>query len=151
MTARAEFEEGWRGSSRSLLVVGAGLVAVAGASPARRRRLVPARRAEEGEEAGRDHDVALDAACERATRSRALTDKFNASQSDVKVTLVNQVTYEDTFTKYKAGLSSGDLPDVVQLQGERSAADDRHADGAPGERVRQGRQVQLLPTSCRAS
>jgi sn-glycerol 3-phosphate transport system substrate-binding protein len=48
----------------------------------------------------------------------ALTDKFNASQTAVKVNLVNQVTYEDTFTKYKAGLSSGDLPDVVQLQGE---------------------------------
>ena len=25
-------------------------------------------------------------------------------------------SYEDTFTKYKAGLSSGDLPDLVQLQ-----------------------------------
>ena len=48
---------------------------------------------------------------------QALTDKFNSSQSDVKVTLVNQVSYDDTFTKYKAGLASGDLPDVVQLQG----------------------------------
>ena len=37
---------------------------------------------------------------------------------DVKVNLVNQVDYEDTFTKYKAGLSSGDLPDIVQLQGD---------------------------------
>jgi sn-glycerol 3-phosphate transport system substrate-binding protein len=46
-----------------------------------------------------------------------LTDQFNASQSKVKVTLVNQVTYDDTFKKYIAGLSSGDLPDVVQLQG----------------------------------
>lgn len=46
-----------------------------------------------------------------------LTDEFNSSQSNVKVSLVNQVTYDDTFTKYKAGLSSGDLPDVVQLQG----------------------------------
>ena len=46
-----------------------------------------------------------------------LTDDFNSTQSKVKVTLVNQVTYDDTFTKYKAGLSSGDLPDVVQLQG----------------------------------
>src|SRR5262249_20832118 len=45
-----------------------------------------------------------------------LTDQFNSSQSKVKVTLVNQVTYDDTFTKYKSGLSSGDLPDVVQLQ-----------------------------------
>ena len=30
---------------------------------------------------------------------------------------MNQVSYDDTFTKYKAGLASGDLPDVVQLQG----------------------------------
>jgi sn-glycerol 3-phosphate transport system substrate-binding protein len=34
----------------------------------------------------------------------------------VKVTLVNQVTYDDTFTKYKTSLGSGDLPDIVQLQ-----------------------------------
>ncbi|MEX1007097.1 MAG: ABC transporter substrate-binding protein [Acidimicrobiia bacterium] len=46
----------------------------------------------------------------------ALADKFNSSQSAVKVTLVYQVSYDDTFTKYKAGLSSGDLPDIVQLQ-----------------------------------
>jgi sn-glycerol 3-phosphate transport system substrate-binding protein len=45
-----------------------------------------------------------------------LTDQFNSSQSAVKVSLVNQITYDDTFAKYKAGLSSGDLPDVVQLQ-----------------------------------
>jgi sn-glycerol 3-phosphate transport system substrate-binding protein len=45
-----------------------------------------------------------------------LTDKFNSSQSDVKVNLVNQIDYVQTFTKYKAGLSSGDLPDIVQLQ-----------------------------------
>ena len=47
---------------------------------------------------------------------QGLTDTFNSSQSDVKVTLVNQMSYDDTFTKYKAGLASGDLPDVVQLQ-----------------------------------
>ena len=45
-----------------------------------------------------------------------LTDKFNSSQSDVKVSLVNQIDYVQTFNKYKAGLSSGDLPDIVQLQ-----------------------------------
>jgi len=45
-----------------------------------------------------------------------LTDQFNSSQSAVKVTLVNQITYDDTFAKYKAGLTSGDLPDIVQLQ-----------------------------------
>ena len=50
------------------------------------------------------------------TTLQTLTDEFNSSQSDVKVNLVNQIDYEQTFTKYKAGLSSGDLPDIVQLQ-----------------------------------
>ncbi len=45
-----------------------------------------------------------------------LTDDFNSSQSDVKVNLVNQIEYAQTFTKYKSGLSTGDLPDIVQLQ-----------------------------------
>jgi sn-glycerol 3-phosphate transport system substrate-binding protein len=45
-----------------------------------------------------------------------LVDQFNSSQTDVRVTLVNQVDYDATFAKYKAGLSSGDLPDIVQLQ-----------------------------------
>jgi sn-glycerol 3-phosphate transport system substrate-binding protein len=47
---------------------------------------------------------------------QALTDAFNSSQSQVKVNLVNQIDYVQTFTKYKAGLASGDLPDIVQLQ-----------------------------------
>jgi sn-glycerol 3-phosphate transport system substrate-binding protein len=51
------------------------------------------------------------------TTLQKLTDQFNSSQSAVKVTLVNQITYDDTFTKYKAGLSTGNLPDIVQLQG----------------------------------
>jgi sn-glycerol 3-phosphate transport system substrate-binding protein len=45
-----------------------------------------------------------------------LVNQFNSSQSDVKVNLVSQVDYDDTFTKYKAGLSTGDLPDIVLLQ-----------------------------------
>jgi sn-glycerol 3-phosphate transport system substrate-binding protein len=45
-----------------------------------------------------------------------LTDTFNSSQKDVKVTLVNQIDWEATLQKYKAGLGTGDLPDVVQLQ-----------------------------------
>jgi sn-glycerol 3-phosphate transport system substrate-binding protein len=47
---------------------------------------------------------------------KRLTDRFNAQQTDVRVTLVNQTSYRDTFTKYRAGLSSGDLPDLVQLE-----------------------------------
>ncbi len=53
---------------------------------------------------------------ENETTLTAITDEFNTSQSAVKVNLVNQVSYDDTFTKYKAGLQSGDLPDLVQLQ-----------------------------------
>jgi sn-glycerol 3-phosphate transport system substrate-binding protein len=45
-----------------------------------------------------------------------LTDQFNGSQRDVRVKLVNQTAYDDTFTEFKAGLGSGDLPDLVQLQ-----------------------------------
>ncbi len=47
---------------------------------------------------------------------QSLTDEFNSSQSDVKVTLVNQTTYTDTLTKFKAGLGTGDLPDLVQIE-----------------------------------
>ena len=47
---------------------------------------------------------------------QSLTDSFNSSQNDVKVTLVNQIDWEATFQKYKSGLGTGDLPDVVQLQ-----------------------------------
>ena len=45
-----------------------------------------------------------------------LTDAFNSSQSAVKVKLVDQIDWEATLAKYKAGLSTGDLPDIVQLQ-----------------------------------
>jgi sn-glycerol 3-phosphate transport system substrate-binding protein len=45
-----------------------------------------------------------------------LTDKFNSSQNDVHVTVVNQTTYADTLNKFRAGLSSGDLPDLVNIE-----------------------------------
>jgi sn-glycerol 3-phosphate transport system substrate-binding protein len=45
-----------------------------------------------------------------------ITDQFNSSQSDVKVSLVNQTSYKDTLDKYVAGLSTGDLPDLVQIE-----------------------------------
>lgn len=45
-----------------------------------------------------------------------LTDRFNASQSDVRVDLVNETSYDDTLTKYKAALGGGTLPDLVQIQ-----------------------------------
>jgi sn-glycerol 3-phosphate transport system substrate-binding protein len=45
-----------------------------------------------------------------------LTDQFNSSQNDVRVTVVNQTTYTDTLNKFRAGLSSGDLPDLVNIE-----------------------------------
>ncbi len=45
-----------------------------------------------------------------------LTDQFNATHPDIHVNLVNQTSYEDTLTKYKAVLSGGARPDVVQIQ-----------------------------------
>ena len=45
-----------------------------------------------------------------------LADQFNASQGDVRVRLVSQVDYAETLTKYRAGLTSGDLPDIVQAE-----------------------------------
>ncbi|MGH9089430.1 MAG: extracellular solute-binding protein, partial [Acidimicrobiales bacterium] len=44
-----------------------------------------------------------------------LTNAFNSSQHAVDVTLVTQASYTDTWTKYRSGLSNGQLPDVVQL------------------------------------
>ncbi|MGH8982618.1 MAG: ABC transporter substrate-binding protein [Acidimicrobiia bacterium] len=45
----------------------------------------------------------------------ALTDEFNSSQDDVRVSLVNQIEYDDTLEKFRAGLSTGQLPDIVQF------------------------------------
>jgi sn-glycerol 3-phosphate transport system substrate-binding protein len=45
-----------------------------------------------------------------------LTDRFNSSQNDVRVNVVNQTTYADTLNKFRAGLSSGDLPDLVNIE-----------------------------------
>lgn len=44
-----------------------------------------------------------------------LIDQFEASQDKVRVKLVNVPTYPDIFEKYKAGLTTEDLPDLVQL------------------------------------
>src|SRR5215471_11347646 len=40
------------------------------------------------------------------TALQGLVDAFNSSQSDVKVSLVNQIDWEATFQKYKAGLGT---------------------------------------------
>jgi sn-glycerol 3-phosphate transport system substrate-binding protein len=57
-----------------------------------------------------------------ATTLAAVTSAFNASQSKVHVTLVAQASYDDTWQKYEAGLSNGQLPDAVQLQDIRTQA-----------------------------
>ncbi|HEX5615368.1 MAG TPA: ABC transporter substrate-binding protein [Acidimicrobiia bacterium] len=46
----------------------------------------------------------------------ALTDRFNESQDAVRVELVLFPDYEDLFTKYRASLSGGDLPDLLVLE-----------------------------------
>lgn len=51
-----------------------------------------------------------------ATVLTNLTNAFNASQSKIHVTLVAQSGYDDTWTKYQAGLSSGNLPDLAMIQ-----------------------------------
>jgi sn-glycerol 3-phosphate transport system substrate-binding protein len=45
-----------------------------------------------------------------------LTDEFNDSQDRVQVSLVNQTSYDDLQQTYRAGLETGELPDVVQHQ-----------------------------------
>jgi sn-glycerol 3-phosphate transport system substrate-binding protein len=45
-----------------------------------------------------------------------LTNEFNASHPDIHVNLVNQTSYTDTLTKYKAVLGGGPRPDLVQIQ-----------------------------------
>jgi sn-glycerol 3-phosphate transport system substrate-binding protein len=46
----------------------------------------------------------------------AVTEKFNSSQQDVRVRLVNQIGYKENLEKYTSSLSSGNLPDVIVLE-----------------------------------
>jgi sn-glycerol 3-phosphate transport system substrate-binding protein len=46
----------------------------------------------------------------------ALAKQFNASQSDVKVSLVNQSSYTDTMTAYTAAAGTNTLPDIAQIE-----------------------------------
>lgn len=48
----------------------------------------------------------------------ALTNAFNASQHHVHVNLVDQSSYQDTWTKVQSALTTGNLADVVQLEDE---------------------------------
>ena len=51
---------------------------------------------------------------------QGIANAFNSSQSKVHVTLVTQAGYDDTWQKYEAGLTNGQLPDVVQLEDVRT-------------------------------
>jgi sn-glycerol 3-phosphate transport system substrate-binding protein len=53
---------------------------------------------------------------------QGITSAFNSSQTKVHVTLVTQAGYDDTWNKYTAGLSNGQLPNVVQLEDQRTQA-----------------------------
>jgi sn-glycerol 3-phosphate transport system substrate-binding protein len=53
---------------------------------------------------------------------KSITSAFNSSQSKVHVTLVTQAGYDDTWQKYLAGLTNGQLPDAVQLEDQRTQA-----------------------------
>jgi len=57
-----------------------------------------------------------------ATTLQEITNAFNSSQSKVHVTLVAQASYDDTWQKYTAGLTNGQLPDIVQLEDQRTQA-----------------------------
>jgi sn-glycerol 3-phosphate transport system substrate-binding protein len=50
------------------------------------------------------------------TALQKLAKQFNTSQADVKVSLVNQTSYQDTMTAYTTAAGSNDLPDLVQIE-----------------------------------
>ena len=47
---------------------------------------------------------------------KQLVAEYEQQQPKVKVKLINQTAYRDAFEKYKAGLRTGDLPDLVQIE-----------------------------------
>ena len=51
-----------------------------------------------------------------ATNLQQLADQFNASQTKVRVKLVQQPDYAGNMQKWQAGLTTGDLPDVAQME-----------------------------------
>ena len=57
-------------------------------------------------------------AMERANEDalKKITKEFNASQSDVQVTLVNQGGYNDALTKFRSVAGTSDAPDLLQIE-----------------------------------
>ncbi|HLN15750.1 MAG TPA: ABC transporter substrate-binding protein [Acidimicrobiales bacterium] len=54
------------------------------------------------------------------TTLQNITNAFNAAQKKVKVVLVQQSSYDDTWNKYEAGLSTGQLPALAMLEDVRT-------------------------------
>ncbi len=117
------------------------LGASVGAGAGIRAQKCPLQALDEGIEAGRDHVLALDARGPTRRRSSSSPTSSTPRSPRSRSTLVNQTTYKDTLTKYVAGLSTGDLPDLVQIEdtGLQQMIDTQSILPAPG--VREGRQV----------
>jgi sn-glycerol 3-phosphate transport system substrate-binding protein len=47
---------------------------------------------------------------------RRQVDRFHASQTRVRVRLVDQTAYPELLQKYRAGLTTGDVPDIAQFE-----------------------------------
>jgi sn-glycerol 3-phosphate transport system substrate-binding protein len=47
---------------------------------------------------------------------KQLADQFNASQTDVKVSIVDLPTYDAALQKFLSGLNTGDLPEVAMME-----------------------------------
>jgi sn-glycerol 3-phosphate transport system substrate-binding protein len=108
----------WLGSGLAAVVVATGLSAVSVVAPAGAANSTTCPLDALKSAKGKPVEITMWHSMPRANGEtlQKLTDAFNSSQTDVKVNLVNQIDYAQTFNKYKAGLSSGDLPDIVQLQ-----------------------------------
>ena len=107
----------WAGPALAAVVVASGLSAVvAPAATAANSKTCPLNALKSAK--SKPVDITMWHSMTRANEEtlQRLVGEFNSSQGDVKVNLVNQIDYVQTFNKYKAGLASGDLPDIVQLQ-----------------------------------
>jgi sn-glycerol 3-phosphate transport system substrate-binding protein len=103
-------------SVATALVLAGFAVPSAGAAPAQASAKCPLNALKNAK--GKPVEITYWHSAQRANEEtlQRLTDRFNSSQSDVRVTLVNQTTYVDTLNKFRAGLSSGDLPDLVMIE-----------------------------------
>jgi sn-glycerol 3-phosphate transport system substrate-binding protein len=107
---------GAAGAAAALAVVGLAVpIPVAGAAPAQSSGKC---RLNALQNASKPVEIVYWHAMNRANEEtlQRLADRFNSSQNDVRVSLVNQTTYTDTFNKFRAGLGGGDLPDLVQIE-----------------------------------